>query len=208
MRFVFEEKEPVFLFAVFPRFDADGTGVDFITHLKIGQLALFEQEFHHDGGGVHKRNRAFFAVNRFMQGDVAVVRALDVLRVNAHLIYMRQEGGMAAVVGPVGVQQPQLGHGGVAPRVTEENPAAGKVVGIHGQPHLLDKGFQTAEFAETVDGLHIGGGTAFVGQRQGDLAAAFAALNRVENGGPQFIAVPPAQLAYKDIHLRPSDTGF
>ena len=73
----------------------------------------------------------------------------------AGLVNDRVEGGVAAVVGPVGVQNAHFGDGRVAPFLPEIRLAAGQIVGVHRKTVPADEAFQliAAEIQKSRQGL-------------------------------------------------------
>ena len=76
------------------------------------------------------------------QCHVAVKGGLDQLVVDLHVVQDGAEGGVAAVVGPVGVDHADLGDGGVAVLALEVVLAELDVGMVHGQALLVAEGFQ------------------------------------------------------------------
>ena len=118
VRLVFEHQQPVLLLAVHLGGNVDRAGVDFLALVELGEKAAFLERLGADGRNVHERLRTLGslleAVDLLARGEVAVIRILDGGIVDADLVQMRRERRVAAVIGPVGVDDAHLGHGGVA----------------------------------------------------------------------------------------------
>ena len=110
--------------AVHERLDLDGAGVDLLGLIDILQIAALFEYLGGDGTHVHQRDRALcgllLAVDLDARGHVAVEGVLNHLILELYVVDLGEEGGVAAVVGPVGVYHPDLGDGGVPPLVIPE----------------------------------------------------------------------------------------
>ena len=115
---VFEHQQPVLLLAVHLGGNVDRAGVDLLALVELGEKAAFLERLGADGRDVHERLGALGglleAVDLLARGEVAVIRILDGGILDADLVQMRRERRVAAVIGPVGVDNAHLGHGGVA----------------------------------------------------------------------------------------------
>ena len=115
---VFEHQQPVLLLAVHLGGNVDRAGVDLLALVEFGEKAAFLERLGADGRDVHERLGALGglleAVDLLARGEVAVIRILDGGILDADLVQMRRERRVAAVIGPVGVDDAHLGHGGVA----------------------------------------------------------------------------------------------
>ena len=118
VRLVFEHQQPVLLLAVHLGGNVDRAGVDLLALVELGEKAAFLERLGADGRDVHERLGALGglleAVDLLARGEVAVIRILDGGILDADLVQMRRERRVAAVIGPVGVDDAHLGHGGVA----------------------------------------------------------------------------------------------
>ena len=102
----------------------DGAGVDLLALVQFRQQAPLFQDLRADGGNVHQGLRPlgglFLAVDFHPCGQIPLVGSLNGRVVDLHLVDVGGEGGVAAVVGPIGVYHPDLGDGGVPPLVVPE----------------------------------------------------------------------------------------
>ena len=141
---VFKLDEPGLGLAVDGDGGLDGAGVDFLALVQIGHQALFPQVLGADGGHVHQGNRLVPArVQLLPQGEVIPQSLLHGLAEGAllHVDFVQagEEGGVAAVVAPIGVNDPQLGDGGIPVLlVPEVIPAELQVGEGHGKAHGVE----------------------------------------------------------------------
>ena len=121
---IFEHQQPVLGLAVHRGGDVDGAGIDLLTLVQFRQQAPLFQDLCADGGNVHQGLRPlgglFLTVDLHTGGQIPLVGGLNSRIVDLHLVDVGGEGGVAAVVGPVGVYHPDLGDGGVPPLVIPE----------------------------------------------------------------------------------------
>jgi len=138
MGFVFELQQPVFFLSVHLDVHLDGTGVDLVRLVQGIQQAAFFERPGADGGDIHERDRPVLAAKLFAQGLVFLKGFT-----HAHMGELRfadagQKGGVAAVVGPVGIDHAQLGQRGVALfLVAEIGLAEGDIAFVHGKAVVL-----------------------------------------------------------------------
>ena len=135
VRFVLELQQPFLHFAVHVHVDENGAGVVFFAHLLIVQQTLFLQVTGTDGRQLHKAERFILATQ--LHADMAELIQF-VLNVGfdervLHLNIFKDsgEGGVTAVVGPIGVQDAQFCLGRVAVLVSEIIDHASEVVRVH-----------------------------------------------------------------------------
>ena len=169
---VLEQQEPVLLAAVGIDLDLHGAGVDLFGLIQFAQLALLFQELGDDGADVHEVD-GLGSVELLSRGQIVLIGLLEDGAGKLHAVDGGVEGGVAAVVGPIGVDDPQLGHGGVAVLGLEVVAAEAQVVHVHGQAvighHLLQPSLiQGPEAGQGGDGLrdvvgHGQGGEGFQG---------------------------------------------
>ena len=121
---IFEHQQPVLGLAVHRGGDMDGAGIDLLTLVQLRQQAPLFQDLRADGGNVHQGlgpgGSLLSAVDLHPCGQVPLVGGLNGRVMDLHLVDVGGEGGVAAVVGPVGVYHPDLGDGGVPTLVIPE----------------------------------------------------------------------------------------
>ena len=109
---VFKLQQPVLLLAVDVDLDLDRAGVDLLGLVQVLEQALLLEGFGADGGQVHQGHRLVLArVDGLAQLEIFVVGVPDVVALNLHVLDAGGEGGVAAVVGPVGIDHADLGDG-------------------------------------------------------------------------------------------------
>ena len=152
---VLEEEQPVLVLAVDVHGHAHGAGVDLLGLVKAGEGALGLQPLGADGAHVHEADGLFLAAELRAHLQVAVEGRLDRDVIDLDVLQVGAEGGVAAVVGPVGVDHADLGDGGVAVLIAEVLLAKRDVRLVHGQAALGDEGRQArlVKLAEAVDHL-------------------------------------------------------
>ena len=159
---VLKQEQPVLVLAIDIDLHLDGAGVDLLGLIDIGHDAGLLEVLGADGAHVHETDGLGVATELVAHLHVAVEGLLYHGVVDRHVIQDGAEGGVTAVVGPIGVDHADLGDGGVAVLIAEVLLAEGDVRLVHGKAALGDKGGKAGlvEFAETVehfDGLGLGG---------------------------------------------------
>ena len=162
----------------------DAAGVVLLAHLHVVQLARLPQVACADRGHVHQVQPLLLAAEFRPHLQVEVQGPVDVFLdkgvLDADALQFGGEGGMAAVVAPVGVQDPQFGLVGVAPFAGEVVHHFLQVCGAHRQPHLPAPAFQFLRLhrAEAFQhGNRLDGG--LVGERK-DGKVLLAGLHRID----------------------------
>ena len=207
VRFVFEQQKPGLGLAVDGGGNPDGAGVDFFRFVQIVQHAAAAQRPGADGGDIHERH-GLADVQLAPQGQIAVVGRLGGGVVKARFGDVRQERGVAAVVGPVSVQHAQLGQRRIAAFPSEIVLAERQIVHIHRQripgqqagqllPVQAEKAFQRGHaLGPVVDRF----------QRRGNFQRRFAAFDGVDDIALDRFHVPGAG-ARQQVHLRRAHDG-
>ena len=144
MGLVFKHKEPVLIHAVNLGVYADGAGVYLFALVQLRQHSPLFEGLCAYGGDIHKGLGAlcglFFAVYLYPGVKVALVCGLDSLILNGNAVQMGGEGGVTAMVGPVGVNQTNLGDGGIAALgIPEIALQEAQVVYVHSKAKIAEK---------------------------------------------------------------------
>ena len=212
MRFVFEHQKPVLLLAVHHGGHMNGAGVDLLALVELGEQTADLERLCADGRNIHKRLRALGgllrAVDLLARGEIARIGALDGVIVDADLVKVGGEGRVAAVVGPVGIDHAQLGHGGVAALGLAEIVLQRLEVGdIHGKPH---GGEQRGERGLVHGGEALDGRNALwlgklLGERFGLCKARLAAFDGVDDIALDRLDIGIRQRAIERVDLRRAD---
>ena len=119
-------------------FDDDGGGVDFLGDLEVVEFAGGFEFAHADEGDVHQGDGLFVAPQFLADATIDLVGFLDGFGagVEGDLVDGGEEGGVAAVVGPVGVQHANFGESGGAAFLRAEIFLGEGDVGLgHGEGH-------------------------------------------------------------------------
>ena len=154
---VLEEEEPVLVLPVDVDLDLDGAGVDLLGLVEARELARVFEPLGADGAHVHEADGLGVAAQLVAHLEVPVEGGLDRGVVDLHVLELGAKGGVAAVVGPVGVDHADLGDGGVAPLAGEVVLAELDVGEVHGQAALSDERLEArlvklAKAVEHLDG--------------------------------------------------------
>ena len=144
MGFVLKLKQPLLFLAVDVHLDFDRAGVDLFRFVQRTEQTLLFECLCADGRQIHQGHRFVFAcVQGLSQLEVFIVSVLDVIALDVHLLDVGGEGGVTAMVGPIGVDHANLGDGRSAlfgffkVFLTE-----GDVAQIHRQTVLVDEFLQ------------------------------------------------------------------
>ena len=139
---VLEHEQPVLVVTVHERLHFNGAGVDLLGLVDVLQVAALLEHLSRDRTHVHQRNRAlgslFLAVDLHTGSHVAVKCVLHHLVLELYVVDLGEEGGVAAVVGPVGIDHANLGDGRVALfGVAEVGLQELEVVKVHRKTHVV-----------------------------------------------------------------------
>ena len=180
---VFEEEQPVLVLAVDVALDLHGAGIDLLRLVEVLQDALLFQFLGTDGGQVHHAAGLVLAAKVGAHGHVAVEGLLHHGIVDLDVIQNGSEGGVAAVVRPVGVDHLDLGDGRVALLRAEILLAELDVAQVHGEALLVDELFQACliQLVEAVQHLHFGGDGMLHLQGSLGVQRSLAGLHRVDD---------------------------
>ena len=186
MGLVLEEEQPVFILPVYVDLHLDGAGVDLLRLVKVGEDAVRFELFGADDGDIHQGHRfAPAGIELGTDAAVFVVGRLDRRVLDFDPVDDGAEGGVAAVVGPVGVDQPDFGDGGVTVlHHLEIGLAEGDVVKVHREAVVDDKAGQLflRQAGKAVEGLDGGGDVVAGGKGRKLLEGSFPRFDRVDEG--------------------------
>ncbi len=183
VRLVLEQEQPVLVVPVHVHLHLDGAGVDFLGFVEVLQNAVLLEPLRADRAHIHQAHRLLVAAEFVTDLKILVERGLDGGIVDLHLVELRAERGVAAVVGPVGVDHLDLGDRRVAMLLGEVLTAELQVGQIHGQIAVFDELFElrVAHGAESVDDLDLAGHRHLGLQRGLHIQRGFAGLDRVDH---------------------------
>ena len=180
---VLEQEQPVLVLAADIALDLDGAGVDLLRLVQILQDTLLLQFLGTNGGKVHHAAGLVLAAQLGAHRHVAVKGLLHHGVVDLHIVQNGAKGGVAAVIGPVGVDHLDLGNGGVALLGAEVLLTELDVPQIHGQTLFLDE-LGKASLVQLVEALqHCHGSGHGVIHLQGlfGLQRSLAGFHRVDD---------------------------
>ena len=207
--FVLEEEQPVLLLAVHITLDLDGAGVDLLALVQILEDAALLQGLGGNGAGIHQRAVFLVAAGLGAQRHVAVKSGLHHRVVNLHVVQNGAKGGVAAVVGPVGVDQADFGDGGVAVLGLEVILAENNVGMVHGQalfhPERLQRG--VIQLQKAGQRLHRGGDGKLHLEGVAPLQGRLAGFHRVDDIFLDGVQIFAGEGAFQQIHSCAAHVG-
>ena len=200
--FVFKQEQPGLRPAVDIDGDLHGAGVDLLRLVELVELPGLFQGLDREGAHVHEGN-GLDAAQVFAGLEVVVKAGLNLRVVKAYLVQGGGEGGMAAVIGPVGVDDLDLGDGGFAAFTAEVIAAKAQIVQIHGKAARRDKGGQggVIQGGKARERLHRVGHVVGKAQGFGQLQRRLAGLDGVDDVFFQRGEVFRREVAGQDIDL-------
>ena len=215
MSLVLELEQPILLLTVHGHGDVDGAGVDFLGLVDVLHAAPLFDDLCAAGADVHEGLGTLvgllLAVDLHPFCQVLVIGGLHLGILHLDALDVGAEGGVAAVVRPVGVHHTQLGDGGIPMLgVSEIALEEGQVVQIHSQAvggeHFLQLVPILAD--EAVQSSHFGGDVVLLHQGFGLFCRGFPCFHRVDEVTADLLAVLIGQVAQEDVdggglHQRP-----
>ena len=203
MGLVLEHEDPVLIPIFGVHLDFHGACVDLLALVQIRQLSVRLQLPHCQGRHIHQRQGLFRSAQFPADPQVFIVGILDVGGKDLYVLDVGGEGGVTAVIGPVGVDHADLGNGGIPPLcILEICLAELDVVQIHGKTVLLDKVRQSclAQLAEALEGLHGGGDLVVAVQAGHQVQRSLPALHRVDDVRLEPVKFLVGQIAGNDVY--------
>ena len=189
MGLVFEHDEPRLVPAVHVRGDDDGAGVDLVGSVEVVELAHPAQRLCAERRHIHQRDILLArAVNVLARFHIQLVGGLDrrgePAVVKRDLVDGGEEGRVAAVIRPIGVDGAQLGHArvalfGVAEIIAAEAEILRAHCHAHARHHLAER--LVAHLRKAFDNRHVGRHVGLHFQRLRLLHARAARLDRVDD---------------------------
>ena len=181
--FVLEQEQPVLVLAVHIDLHFDGAGVDFLGFVQVLENAVLLKPLGTDRAHIHEAYRLAVAPELMAHGQILVERGLDHGVIDIDFVKLRAEGGVTAVIGPVGVDHLDLGDGRFAVFTVEILLAYFRIRQIHRETALVDEPLEAfvVQLVESGDDLDL--------RRLGDLhfecvlrfQGGFAGFDRVDH---------------------------
>ena len=211
---VLEHQQPFLVLTVHIGGEADGAGVDLLALVQFGELTALFQRLSADGGDVHEGLRTLggllLTVGLHAGGEIAVIGSQYLLILDGDVVEMGGEGGVAAVVGPIGVHEADLGDGGIALLgIAEIDLQELQVIGVHSEAEVAQQGLKASfiQSGEAGDGLHgIGLGVLHM-EGLGLVQRSLAGLHGVDHVAANSSHLFLGQRAIKGIDLGAADGG-
>ena len=182
MSLILEQQKPRLARAVYIHVDFNRAGVDFLGFIQLVELAVSFQILHCNRSQIHQADWLGSA-KLLSYCQILLIGGLQQLILKCNIVNNRQEGGMAAVVRPVGVYHPDFGDGRVAVLRLEVVLTEGYIIRVHGKTVLRYKVLKTlpVELCEALEGARLGGDVIFNIQGFRLFKGGFARFNRVDN---------------------------
>ena len=192
----------------------DGAGVDLLALVQLGQQAALFQGLGTDGSHIHQGAGTLGSLLlpiHFHPGvQIPLVGRGDLGIVNGDLVQMGGEGGVAAVVGPVGVHHADLGDGGIplllVPEVSLQEL---QVIQVHGQTQTGQQVLQSllVHGDKALHGVHVVGSG--VGALQGVrlVHGSLPALHGVNEVLADLLQILLADGTHQQVHLGGGNDG-
>ena len=207
MGFILEQQQPGFLDPVPFHVHLHRAGVDFFALVQFVQFAMLLQVLHRNRGEVHQAHRLLFPAEFSAHVHIALPGLLQHRIFKADAVDLSQEGGMTAVIAPVGVQHPDFRDGGFPAFFPEPGLAEGDVIHVHGQAvirhELLQAG--TVQLREAFQGCHFRGHRVFRFQGFRQIHGSFPGFHRVDHVLLDFRDLFSGQAAVEQVNLRAAD---
>ena len=206
---VLKEQQPRLGDAVHGDVHLHCAGVDLLALVQLRELARGLQMLDGDGREVHQADGLLAAAKGVPGFQIVLVGLLQQGVLEGHVVEDGAEGGVAAVIGPVGVNHADLRDSGVAAFLLEIGLAESDVVQVHGKAVVHDKVRQlvTAKFREAGQGRHLRGDVVANGQGFRHVQGRFPAFHRVNNVFLEFPDVLVRQRAVQSVDLGGADEG-
>ena len=184
-------------------------GVDFLALVQLRELPRGLQVLDGDGREVHQADGLLAASQGIPGFQIVLVGLLQQGVLEGHVVENGAEGGVAAVIGPVGVDHAYFRDGGVAVFLLEIGLAEGDIVQVHGKAVVRDKVRQlvTAQAREAGQGRHLRGDVVADSEGLRHVQRRLPAFHRVNDVFFEFPDVPVRQRTIQGVDLGGADEG-
>ncbi len=206
---VLEEEEPVLGLAVHIDRALDGAGIDLFGLIEGRKYSFVLQILGTDRAHVHEAERLLVAAKLVAGVKVALEGLLHDLVVDLHIVEVRAECRVAAVVGPVGVDHLDLGDGRHAAFACKVALAELDVGEVHGKATIVDEGLKTllVEVEEAFELFHHLRLRILGLERRLLLERCLAGLDRVDHIALDLGDIVVCERALEHIDLGRADKG-
>ena len=207
--FVLEKQQPGFFHAVYRDVHLYGAGVDFLALIQFVQLSHGAQVLDRNGRQIHQTDGLGLTAKGIPGGEVGFVGLLEQRIGKGNIVNDGAEGGVPAMIGPVGVDHPDFRDGGVPVLADKIGLAEGDVIQVHGQAIVVDEILQPllVQLGEALQGGNLGGNLIGNGQGFRDLQGSFPALHRVNHILLELRQLFLGQIAVQGVDLSGADQG-
>ena len=206
---VLEHQKPLLVSAADIDGDLHRAGVDLLRLVKVGQHAALFQHLGADGGEVHQSDGTRGASHLGAQLEVALIGLPHRRRFDLHVVKLGRKGGVAAVVGPIGIDQLEFSEGWAAALPFEVVLTEFQVVEVHREAvagkHSLECILVHLQKALEHRDVRRGGIVGFEGG--GQLQRSLAALDGVDEIAADLLPLGIGQPPFKEIDPRAADEG-
>ena len=210
--FVLEHEQPFLEAAVHFDIHIDAAGIVFLADFHVVEFADAAEISSADGGHVHEVQALAFAAKFLAESEVEFQCSVDFLLGEGVLdpvfLEFRGECGVAAMVAPICIEDPELGLVGLAAFFGEVLDHFSEVVGIHCQTHLaaICLIFRRLHFREPFeDGYRLDGGLLGVGELGQVFLAGFNGIDHIMSDSAEGGVV---NVIVKDDELGALDSDF
>ena len=202
MGLVLKEQEPVLILAIDIDLDLYGAGIDLLRLIELLELAFLLQHLRSEGADIHEVDR-LRAVQLLAGCDVTIPGLLKLRIGEIHLIDRGQEGGMTAVIGPVGIDHTDLRDARITMLGLEVITAELEIIEVHREALLLTEGIKLLIrcIDEAGEGLNLGRDLILHIEGCIGIEGSLSRLHRVDDILLDFCDLVRAQITVEEVHL-------
>ena len=203
MGLVLKEQEPVLILAIDIDLDLYGAGIDLLRLIELLELSFLLQHLRSEGTDIHEVDR-LRAVQLLAGCDVTIPCLLELRISEIDMIDCGQEGGMTAVIGPVGIDHADLCDARITMLGLEVITAELEIVEVHREALLLTEGIELLVrcIDEAREGLDLGRDVVLHIQGRIGVEGSLSRLYRVDDILLDFCDLIRAELSVEEVHLR------